>query len=75
MLKSGDVAFDPPLPAEKIAAIRHVGYGNFEKVALRFDHPFWEDGVAPRTHLHLASERRFPSGLVQLSYTVARDDD
>lgn len=44
VLKSGEVVFDPPLDPEKRAAIDRVGYGEeavLNKVALRFDQPFW----------------------------------
>lgn len=55
VLKSGSIRFRPGLPAMKRRAVRNLGFGNLEKVALTFDQPFWqEDG---RTHLlHVGRE-------------------
>lgn len=52
VLKAGDVAFTPALPARKRAAIERLGVGLVDKIALRFQAPFW-----PReaTHLHVMS--------------------
>lgn len=47
VLKDGRPAFDPPLPAEKKAAIDRLGMGALEKCVLRFDEPFWD----PDAHL------------------------
>jgi monoamine oxidase len=55
VLKAGDVAFDPPLPDAKLGAIQRLGYGHFEKVALRFARPFWEDGTPKRSHFYFLS--------------------
>ncbi len=41
VLKSGKIQFDPPLPAEKQQAIQRIGFGNYEKLALRFDQFYW----------------------------------
>lgn len=41
VLQSGTVAFDPPLPQHKQDAIRRLGMGLLDKVALRFPHAFW----------------------------------
>jgi polyamine oxidase len=49
VLKSGQIAFRPGLPAAKRAAIARVGVGDVEKVALVFDEPFWSD----TTHRHM----------------------
>jgi polyamine oxidase len=54
VLKAGVIAFDPPLPAPKRAAIARIGYGESEtpqgtvratmnKAILRFDVAFWPD--------------------------------
>jgi monoamine oxidase len=43
VLKAGDVRFDPPLPRRKREAIRRLGVGAADKVALRFRRPFWDD--------------------------------
>jgi monoamine oxidase len=49
VLKARAIAFDPRLPKRKRRAIRRVGYGAFEKVAMVFDEPFWSDP----THTHM----------------------
>lgn len=41
LLRAGRVTFDPPLPASHRAVIEALGVGLLEKVALRFDRPFW----------------------------------
>ncbi len=41
VLKSGQIAFAPRLPAEKIGAINRLGFGRYEKMALRFPSIFW----------------------------------
>ena len=43
VLKAGTIAFDPPLPEEKQAAIERLGFGLLDKVVLKFDQPFWPD--------------------------------
>jgi monoamine oxidase len=54
VLKRGVPAFSPALPAERVATIERLGFGRYEKVALRFDEPFWHD--AGLSHLMI-----FPS--------------
>lgn len=39
VLRSNAIAFDPPLPPEKIQALSRCGFGNFEKVALAYSSP------------------------------------
>jgi len=47
VLKRGLPRFRPALPADRLAAIARLGFGRYEKVALRFDEPFWrEAGVS-----------------------------
>jgi monoamine oxidase len=41
VLKAGSVKFDPPLPADKQAAIERLGMGTLTKVVLWFEQPFW----------------------------------
>lgn len=53
VLKSGGIAFGTGLPVDKVEAIHRVGFGAFEKVAMRFDGPFWESDA--RTHILHAS--------------------
>jgi polyamine oxidase len=43
VLKRGAPLFSPMLPADRAAAITRLGFGRYEKVALRFDEPFWRD--------------------------------
>ncbi len=43
VLKAGAIAFDPPLPEVKQAAIERLGFGLLDKVVLKFDQPFWPD--------------------------------
>lgn len=41
VLQSGGIAFSPALPERKQAAIRRLGMGVLDKVALRFPRAFW----------------------------------
>ncbi|MGB0387059.1 MAG: flavin monoamine oxidase family protein [Ardenticatenaceae bacterium] len=41
VLKAKTIAFDPPLPAQKVKAIENIGVGNVEKIILKFETPFW----------------------------------
>jgi monoamine oxidase len=41
VLKAGTLAFNPPLPPSKLAAIDALGFGALAKVFLTFDAPFW----------------------------------
>ena len=41
VLKAGAIRFRPPLPPDRLRSIERLGFGYYEKVALRFDHPFW----------------------------------
>lgn len=43
VLKAGDISFEPPLPADKQAAIDRLGVGVLDRVVLRFDARFWDD--------------------------------
>jgi polyamine oxidase len=49
VLKARAIAFDSKLPRRKRRAIRRIGFGAFEKVAMVFDEPFWSDA----THTHM----------------------
>jgi polyamine oxidase len=51
VLKQGSPRFTPALPADRIAAIERLGFGQYEKVALRFDQPFWRDAGFPHAML------------------------
>lgn len=46
VLKRGDVAFDPALPAAHQGAIARIGNGLLNKIILAFNRPFWP----PETH-------------------------
>jgi monoamine oxidase len=43
VLKRGSPRFDPPLPVAVQLAVERLGFGRYEKIALRFDSPFWRD--------------------------------
>lgn len=45
VLKAGSVTFDPPLPSAYQRSIEALGMGQVTKLALRFDAPFWPEGV------------------------------
>lgn len=45
VLKSGAVAFEPALPADKQAAIERLGFGTLAKLGLRFERVFWPPRV------------------------------
>ena len=42
VLRAGAVTFDPPLPATTADAVRALGVGVLDKVALRFPEAFWD---------------------------------
>jgi polyamine oxidase len=47
VLKRGVLRFSPALPPDRLAAIERLGFGRYEKVALRFDEPFWRAADIP----------------------------
>jgi monoamine oxidase len=47
VLKRGAPQFRPALPPDRLAAIERLGFGRYEKVALRFDAPFWRAAGLP----------------------------
>jgi len=51
VLKRGAPRFSPGLPADRIAAIERLGFGRFEKVAIRFEEPFWRAAGLPHVML------------------------
>jgi polyamine oxidase len=48
VLKRGQPRFSPVLPPDRRAAIERLGFGRFEKVALRFTEPFWRAAGFPQ---------------------------
>src|SRR5271167_3015305 len=40
-LKRSTIQFSPPLPRRIQSAIQNLGYGNLEKLFLRFERPWW----------------------------------
>jgi polyamine oxidase len=56
VLKAGVIEFRPPLPLERMDAIGRLGFGRFEKVALRFDPDVW--GARAWPNLLVASDVR-----------------
>ena len=49
--RNGDV-FSPPLEPKIHQAIHSLGYGNLDKVFIKFPRAFWNDGVAHSTGFH-----------------------
>lgn len=45
VLRSGELRIEPPLPAVNADALAGLTMNAFEKVFLRFDRKFWDDGV------------------------------
>jgi monoamine oxidase len=45
VLKTGTIAFDPPLPDAKLHAIEKLGFGLLNKVVVAFDKPFWPEST------------------------------
>lgn len=45
VLKSGDLTVEPPLPEPLASALDRLEMNDFEKIFLRFEHRFWDDGV------------------------------
>jgi len=43
VLKAGSIAFSPELPARKQEALRGLGVSTLNKLALRFERPFWPE--------------------------------
>lgn len=46
VLKAHAIAFDPPLPPAKLAAIEDMGFGLLDKLVLVFPAPFWDTSGA-----------------------------
>jgi polyamine oxidase len=60
VLKKGEITFDPPLPAEKQAAIARLGMGTMNKIILKFEAPFW-----PAKASHLGNISAKPKQIIE----------
>lgn len=71
VLKASRVAFSPALPARKLASIARLSMGTLDKIAMRFNSPFWpvdqhvmgfvpDSGRAARTFVNLMPFTRAP---------------
>jgi monoamine oxidase len=47
VLKARTITFEPPLADERLASIDRLGFGVFDKLALKFDRPFWTEAGIP----------------------------
>lgn len=45
VLRAGTITFDPPLSADRVAALDRLDTGNLEKVALVFDEVWWDGSL------------------------------
>jgi monoamine oxidase len=59
VLQRGAVAFDPPLPARKQAAINRLGMGLMNKLFLRFEEVFWDN--SDQTFDYISTDGRWES--------------
>jgi lysine-specific histone demethylase 1 len=58
VLKQKTIAFEPELPPRKLDAIRRLGFGLLNKVAMLFPRAFWGPDVDTFGHLAESSDRR-----------------
>lgn len=61
------IEFSPPLPKEKVDAIRAFGYGNVNKLVLIFDQVFWEPSMTLFGYVPETSDER---GLFFMFWTL-----
>jgi hypothetical protein len=66
VLKAGDIAFEPPLERDRTRAIGALGMGRFEKLALRFERPFWTEAGLPHVMVMPSDGRTVPQAIVGL---------
>lgn len=59
VLKSGAIAFDPPLSAARSGSIARVGMGLLHKTWLRFETAFWRDVLDEPFMGHVGADQRF----------------
>lgn len=69
VLKAGVIDFSPGLPPEKQAAIERIGFGHYEKLALRFPRIFWPTGPHRFNYLSDADPPLFMAWLNNAHYT------
>ncbi len=69
VLKAGDLAFDPPLPAAKQLAIARIGYGTLTKVVVWFDAPFWPHEQYVFGLIGNAQSDERPTNIINLYYS------
>lgn len=51
VLQAGDIEFDPPLEADRVASMHRLGMGVLDKLYLRFDDVFWDREVERLGHV------------------------
>ncbi|MGB1249552.1 MAG: flavin monoamine oxidase family protein [Candidatus Promineifilaceae bacterium] len=56
ILKADVIAFEPALPAEKVAAIGRIGFGSYEKLWMRFDKFYWPQNRQRFNYLSRAAD-------------------
>ncbi|XP_066352074.1 lysine-specific histone demethylase 1 homolog 2-like [Miscanthus floridulus] len=71
VLKSGSVVFDPELPEEKLGAIKRLGFGLLNKVAMVFPHVFWDEDIDTFGCLNKESSKRGEFFLFYSYHTVS----
>ncbi|XP_051119917.1 protein FLOWERING LOCUS D isoform X2 [Andrographis paniculata] len=71
VLKNGSIKFIPELPQRKLDAIRRLGFGLLNKVALLFPYPFWGNHLDTFGHLSDHPSRRGEFFLFYSYATVA----
>lgn len=49
-IATGSIVFDPPLPAEKVAALGRLDNGPISKIVMRFRDRFWPEGMSILGH-------------------------
>jgi monoamine oxidase len=59
VLRSGALAFDPPLEPDHAGAVERLGMGTLEKVVFQFPDRFWPKSLWQITHV--AEDRAFPA--------------
>lgn len=68
VLQSGTLTFDPAIPDPRAEVIARLGVGRFEKLALRFEQPFWTSSDIPNLILLSSDGRSVPAAFVGLDH-------